>query len=408
MEAPKAVKKRKVTDKTLPASLGAEFEESKLYQQLLDMERKLDWNMTRKLAEITDALGKTPTTTRTLRIFLSHSVAGQPWQETPAPDGSGVDFESGQGIPSWTFRVEGRLLDSATSRQNKAPSRKFSSFIRRLVVDFDQDSAVYAQPNIVEWQRGPGVPEQDGFEVKRRGDQDVNARVLLQLQHTPERFALAPDLARVLDIQEDTRTNIVTALWNYIKVNGLQDKVDRKIIRADAELRPIFGADTVQFHDLNQLINRFLMPPPPITLNYTISVQPASASGMQAYDIELETEDVALKARQNAVVLSLTADSAKALAALDDEIAGTAQAVRNAKQKRDFLMGFAADPAGFVQKWLASQSRDLEVIVGNEHGVKDEDLKRSDFFRMPWVEEAVAIQEGMRVANALAVPPGPR
>lgn len=279
MEPPKAVKsagthaargprterclrKRKITDKTLPASLGPEFEESALYQQLLDMERKLDWTMTRKLAEISDALGRTPTvctmcqylqsracelnqrlqTTRTLRIFLSHSVSGQVWQDAVAPLQDGMDAESGQSIPAWTFRVEGRLLDSATSRQNKTPARKFSTFVKRLVVDWDQDPAFYAQSNMAEWQRGPGVAEQDGFEVKRRGDADVNVRVLIQLQHTPDRYALAPELSHVLDVQEDTRANIITALWNYIKINSLQDKVDRKLIRADADLRPVRNA----------------------------------------------------------------------------------------------------------------------------------------------------------------------
>jgi SWI/SNF-related matrix-associated actin-dependent regulator of chromatin subfamily D len=42
-------------------------------------------------------------------------------------------------------------------------------------------------------------------------------------------------------MKEETRTGIITALWHYIKVNGLQDKVDRKIIRPDAKLRPVSG-----------------------------------------------------------------------------------------------------------------------------------------------------------------------
>lgn len=122
-----------------------------------------------------------------------------------------------------------------------------------------------------------------------------------------------------------------------------------------------------------------------MTLNYPLTVSPVAPAGMRAFDIDIETEDVSLKAKQSAVVLSMTSESAKALAALDDEIAATAQAVRNAKQKRDFLLQFSEDPAKFVETWLASQSRDLEVILGNDHGVKDEDLKRSDFFRLPWV-----------------------
>jgi SWI/SNF-related matrix-associated actin-dependent regulator of chromatin subfamily D len=71
--------------------------------------------------------------------------------------------------------------------------------------------------------------------------------------------------------------------------------------------------------------------------------------------------------------------------------------------KRTFLDAFAQDPAGFIQKWLESQSRDLETVLGSGPSegatVRAEDLKRSDFFRLPWVEEAVAVQEGMRIAS---------
>ena len=35
--------------------------------------------------------------------------------------------------------------------------------------------------------------------------------------------------------------------------------------------------------------------------------------------------------------------------------------------------------------------------------VRQEDLKRAEFFRLPWVEEAVAVQEGMRLASKVGV-----
>lgn len=108
-----------------------------MYQDLLQMERRLDWTMTRKRAEVQDALSRTLTvrvftpvlqygslmsnvigqTTRTLRIFLSHTVSGQVWQQvepsasaTPAPDGN-VNPETGEGVPAWQLKIEGRLLE---------------------------------------------------------------------------------------------------------------------------------------------------------------------------------------------------------------------------------------------------------------------------------------------------------
>lgn len=51
-------------------------------------------------------------TTRTLRVFLSHTLSGQPWQLGEGnADGETVNFETGQGIPAWSFKVEGRLLE---------------------------------------------------------------------------------------------------------------------------------------------------------------------------------------------------------------------------------------------------------------------------------------------------------
>ena len=66
---------------------------------------------------------------------------------------------------------------------------------------------------------------------------------------------------------------VVQALWNYIKLNDLQDKVDRRLIRADAQLRgvrphalelftlvtvpQIFGQDAIQFQHIPERVNRF-------------------------------------------------------------------------------------------------------------------------------------------------------
>ena len=55
------------------------------------------------------------------------------------------------------------------------------------------------------------------------------------------------------------------------------------------------------------------------------------------------------------------------------------------------MESFASDPATFIQTWLESQSRDLETILGSgpTEGmtVRQEDLRRSEFFGLPWVEE---------------------
>jgi SWI/SNF-related matrix-associated actin-dependent regulator of chromatin subfamily D len=85
------------------------------------------------------------------------------------------------------------------------------------------------------------------------------------------------------------------------------------------------------------------------------------------------------------------------------QIAAHIQSLHNSVNKSTFLRSFSQDPAEFIQTWLASQSRDLETVLGS--GISDgatirlEDLKRSEFFKLPWVEEAVAIQHGFELSQ---------
>ncbi|KAF9040092.1 SWI/SNF complex protein [Panaeolus papilionaceus] len=374
-----------------------------MYQDLVEMERKLDWTMTRKRAEIQDALTRTPTTTRTLRLFLSHTVSGQLWQQ-PGDNPPQPNFETGEGIPAWQFKIEGRLLEVANQRhREKAPQRKFSTLIKKMIVELERDTAANPDGNIVEWPRAPGHhnPILDGFTIRRTGDGPTKIRVVMYLEHFPEQFKLAPELAGVLGIKEESRMGAVQALWNYIKIQGLQDKTNRRLIRADDRLRPIFGQESIVFQQLPDVINRYLLAPEPIVLHYLLNPGLPPPERPVAYDVEVKMEDTALKGKMM-VTINASKESAASLAKLDEEIALLAQSLQNSYMKKTFLESFAKDPAQFIQTWLESQSRDLENILGSgpTEGmtIRQEELKRSEFFQLPWVEEAVAIQEGARLA----------
>ncbi|KAF9235929.1 BAR-domain-containing protein [Melanogaster broomeanus] len=371
MSQPQFYRKRKLTDKSIPNALSQlpEFaQESKMYQDLLEMERKLDWTMSRKRVEVQDALARTPTTTRTLRVFISQTVSGQAWQvgETDG-EGEAVNFETGQGIPAWSLKVEGRLLEVPNQRsRDKVAPRKFSTFIKRMIVDLDRDPTLYPDGNIVEWPRPQGVhPPLDGFTIRRTGDQPTRVRIIIHLEQSPEQYKLSPELgktrvtfvlavqlpdrgatANILGIKEESRIGVVQALWNYIKINGLQDKVDRRKIRPDDYLRPIFAGDSIAFQQLPEL-------------------------RASAWDIEIKMEDTSLKNRM-AVIVQSSKESLQDLSKLDDE--------------RVFLQSFADDPAKFIHTWLESQSRDLESILGSGPSegatIRTEELRRSDFFRL--------------------------
>jgi upstream activation factor subunit UAF30 len=64
-------------------------------------------------------------------------------------------------------------------------------------------------------------------------------------------------LAAIVGTQPLPRTEITKRLWDYIKAHGLQDAKNKRLINADATLRPLFdGQDQVSMLDLPKLMSR--------------------------------------------------------------------------------------------------------------------------------------------------------
>lgn len=64
------------------------------------------------------------------------------------------------------------------------------------------------------------------------------------------------NLSEVVGSKPMPRTEIVRKVWDYIKKNGLQDKSNRRMINADAKLRPIFGKDQISMFELAKVVNK--------------------------------------------------------------------------------------------------------------------------------------------------------
>ena len=64
-------------------------------------------------------------------------------------------------------------------------------------------------------------------------------------------------LAEVVGSKALPRTEVVKKMWDYIKKNGLQDKKNKRMINADAKLKPIFaGKGQVSMFELAGLISK--------------------------------------------------------------------------------------------------------------------------------------------------------
>jgi chromatin remodeling complex protein RSC6 len=82
---------------------------------------------------------------------------------------------------------------------------------------------------------------------------------------TPAAFKakFKPDatLSAIVGTASETRGQFMKKLWDYIKKHNLQDASDRRMIKADAKLKPFFnGAAKVSMLQLGGFVSKHISP----------------------------------------------------------------------------------------------------------------------------------------------------
>lgn len=334
----------------------------------------------RKRLDIQEVLKKPMKTKRKLRIFITNT------SYTNQSKSPGDQLNSEECQTTWELKIEGRLLDENGQVRSdpRAPKKKFSSFFKSLIIELDKE--MYGpDSNFVEWHRNPQTQETDGFQVKRPGDKPVKCTINLQLDYQPQNFKLDPRLGRLLGIHTATRPVIVTALWQYIKTNKLQDPIHRDTIKCDEYLQSIFECPTMKFSDIPFKLNPlFQQPPDPIVIEHIVAVDPGETKSVTHWDISVEVDDT-LKQQMNNFLVSTVAQ--QEIMSLDQKIYETVDSIKALKTKREFMLSFASDPYGFINKWLISQSRDLKVMLNIDGDPEEE--RKAGFYQKDWLKEGV-------------------
>ncbi|XP_042509582.1 protein TRI1-like [Macadamia integrifolia] len=67
---------------------------------------------------------------------------------------------------------------------------------------------------------------------------------------------VSPAMRQFLGVSEASRTDAVKKIWDYIKLNSLQNPANKREIRCDEKLKTIFdGKETVGFLDIGKLLS---------------------------------------------------------------------------------------------------------------------------------------------------------
>ncbi|KAK4205778.1 putative SWI/SNF complex 60 kDa subunit [Triangularia verruculosa] len=405
------IRSRKPTDKNLPDGIdellvgGPDLAVS--YKKLRDFERRLDATMTRKKLDIMDSLARNTKHHRKLRIWITNTVEDQYWQAT-AGDINNFEFSS-TSEATYTVTIEARLLDDPldldkdksndeedTGKESKddkmdtddkpqqkpAPAKpgqrtRFAHFFKALTVEPDRPkSGAQASETIVEWKKPdktpsgaqnlPAIADFDEFAFKRPADENLNITIKLFRHEEPERFAVSPVLADIIDETDATLKEATLAVYEYIKLFNLQEDEETRNFRCDDYLKKLIGRDMGIIGQLPEYITPHLRPLPPIKLPYTIRVDEEFHKNPTPtiYDITVPVDDPMRAKYLSFLHNPQQAGMLKEIARLDDQLATVCQALAESKARHTFFTSMANDPVGFVRSWLSSQKRDLDIILG--------------------------------------------
>lgn len=384
----KTIKRQKEEDKKTLERVENVIPESKVFSSLLEFERKLDSNLTRRKLDILEALKVRPvknTSVLRLNIYNTHSNQEAIYH---------IDSSFGATLndsPSWTLRMEGRVIENMGGGTNyntpgirTSINRKFSSFFSKIFIQLDKE--LYPENDIIEWHKAAQPYDCNGFEVKRPGNQETTAKIILHLDHQPPQYKLSSDLARILGMsgRAETRARILMQVWQYIKVNKLQDPEDRKTIINNPVLKEIFGCDRMQFSQIPQLLTEHLSPPEPYEIDFKIKLSGSAQQSERVFDIQVQIDDPAIINTTSATLDS----SSKEIEQLDEQISRYIQQINKLKRKRDFILQFAKAPVEFINSYCDSQLRDYKITT-SESKTLDEEERHSNYFYQPFVTEAV-------------------
>ncbi|KAH7053330.1 SWI-SNF complex subunit [Macrophomina phaseolina] len=440
---------RKPTDKNMPDGIDELVvgDGVQRYRQLREAERKLDAVMMRKRLDITESSARNFTRYRTMRIWISNTAENQPWQNT-SMDPDAFDFGS-ESQATYRVKIEGRLLDddkdeeadkeeteakkdgeameqddgdAATKAKPGKPAgnqrTKLSHFFKQITINFDRSQSL--QPDgytSIEWKKpensanaNDAAANFDTLEFERKSDENINVTVNLFRDENPERFKLSPPLAELLGTEEDDRGGILMGIWIYVKANNLQEDEDSRKIRCDAQLKLLFeNRDFVPFPEIPRLILPHLSPLPPYQLPYTIRVDKSyispddgtPASQHTIYDVLVPLDDPLRIAMTR---ITTNPQMLNQIASLDESLALAVQAIQHSKAKHSFYTAFSTDPVNFVKRWISSQQRDLEVILGEATRGGNEDVYSEEFRRggqeSVWGGERALESVGLWLAKA--------
>jgi SWI/SNF-related matrix-associated actin-dependent regulator of chromatin subfamily D len=370
-------RKRELPEKQASEKVAAILPESALYTQLLDFEAQVDAALAKRKVDVQEAIRCPPHVQKTLRIYVFNTFSNH----------AKVDLEDKTAKESsWSLKIIGRVLEDGSDSvsgilQRSTPlDLKFSDFFKKITICLDQN--LYPENHIIVWDSARSPKQQDGFEVKRKGDKEFTAVIKIDLKDSPEKFMVPAPLSKLLGIEVETRPRIIASLWHYVKTMRLQCPDEPSFFICDPSLQRVFGEEKMEFTKAAQKLLKHLSKPKPIYLEHNIKLSGDCPAGTACYDIQVDLP-IPLHKEMSAFSARNSGESQKEIEACDEMISSNLKKIQEHRRRHAFFLSFSQSPAEFINAMISSQSKDLKLVVG-EASHNSEKEQPSECYNQPW------------------------
>jgi len=235
----------------------------------------------------------------------------------------------------------------------------------------------------------PGSKVQVTWEVKSQG----------------EKFTLPQQIAPVLGVISDTKTNVITRLWKFMKLkSGPSSNEPATVEFSNQTLRRFFSegekGGEIKLPSVGQKLRSTLVPCRKPCIEYTIPKPGDKPQNVKSVSFVVHLPSDASTAKlTEADKLLRRVRSTRGVDQVDKDIKKIIETINERKRRRNFFLGFSQSPVNFVSSLVESQQRDLQVMKNFQTNYPTQYAQRSHIFKDAWVNDAVIRYLHQRIAS---------
>ena len=307
----------------------------------------------------------------------------------------------------FNLRIQGKILNILDYDNKTNYYRKFSHFFKKILIQFSHrefediewnndnltnlTNPIYNNNNNNNINNENNVikkhTDYDGFEIKRHFNdaKNLNVSIKFYINFPNPEFLLPNKLAELLGINQGSLPNILFHLWQYIKINTLQDNDYPNRIITNKQLYDIFKVDQIEITSLISKLNEYLIVPPPIIINFEIkNISENSKDNEILKDILITMEDPNFNSIFNFLsnnkeesllfpkhIIPLNISNNRidnyinALNEIDKNMTSFNNILNKHKYRYDFYKAYTKDPIRFINNFLIQQNELIKLIEDN-------------------------------------------